>query len=1422
MFEIIATANADLLEQILVGVAMLTVTGTGSEFGGMVAVGALIGLVMAGARALVTQRLELQWLLVGWMMYAAMFVPKVDVTIEDMETGGLDVVSDVPIGIAAIGTLASQVGRGLAESFNTIFTPPGSGLVTGYGDALNVLAALRDPDYGDANDAAAGVAANVDVQRSISRYLKDCVLYAIAVEDSPLSLTWEQLRNSPDLLSEINVPAVAWYTVTYLDTANPDGTTQTCQAAYAALAGVLRGTFQQEWFAYLGSKTGVANMQDEVDDAMDYLFGITGQAQNFMLNALLAKELQLADLDYQAAAGNTAGVLMRTQAIEQRRVQWATEKSLFEEVARPLMGYVEAFFYAVSPVMAFLFVLGQFGVMLFGRYLLLAAWIQLWMPIMAVNNLYIHHAAEQSFEAFQASGVNLLTMTGMESVWTETASWVAVGGMMAAATPLLALMLLTGSYFAMTQLTNRMSGRDFTNEQIMAPALVQPAAVSSAGTLFEQEGRYVTGAVHGTRLRHGENAAPQIEWENEARAAASETRESVASRTQSYQNVASASASRNLNSTERVSDAIDYVHSNSANHTQLDSAQMQEANKIAEKHLDLSRLSNQEKEFMSGVIGLGISTGSLEKVFKAAPDVGVRFQAGVEKSRMNEESSTDEVMSSIERATSETMSSSASIQEAIGTSDRAVQDSVFAEAMGVNRETRFTETAQGLEQASQKLSEVQSRQSEIGVEQDMSAVTFGQMFEQHRSDLWAAAVNAGIPESAVNHEAGVMHRRYGMPNDQAYTAALGVLLTQADPGAAYEVLATGRGVETDMPTPGAPLAESLTPVDRPADAPTVGVGTTIDEMEGGITAGMATAGAPLAGREQAPRQAFERWTQQVEDDAAGFRLAGLEAGDQARTEQLLNTYGKDNPPGKHPMRDMGTYWGAARPLSGAQQDEVLEGLRGDAAAAGVVDSGLQDHYARLAAQEMFGVQYPPDEQPSREELVGEHTHGEEVVGYVENAATTHDVPPAEYLRAAAHLMDHPLEEQGPGAGTASGGAARSPSVPSSGPAAAPAAAPSGGDPGGTSEGDAPAGGVGPRPAEAVEVEAPGGPSMSRDGPAMGAVAQGGGPAAPAAARAGGDPGGASEGGAPAGGVSPRAAEPVEMEAPGGPSMSRDGPAMGAVAPGGGSAAPTGGDPHGAPDGGGGPRAAESIDVPAGPSLGGDAPAVDLAPSRTSPDDPPDVAPPTERPESGPAVSGDSGAVAGQAAPAAATLARAAPAGGGMAGAHGATAQAGSSLAGAPESGDPTSTEPVDVAVPTGTALGEDGRGYEPESVEAAPSAMGAASQSAPSAAQTAAESPQEVAERLYAEGVNMGVPTHTAWVVAQEAAGLETSGPEYERHQEGMQAEIGANSETQSLVDTAVASGADGDGNAFGAAMEELAVTVRDGEPTGQPTKRAN
>ena len=407
MFEIVSIADGNLLTEVLNGVAMIT---NNANFEGMVAFGLLCGLLLTAARALVTQRLELQYLLVGWLMFATMYGPRVNVTVEDLGTGTVNAVNNVPIGVAAVGTVSSIIGLNLAETFATVFNlPSAAGSTTplgmGFADPLSMLVELRDLEYGGVNDASATATdPNIDVQRSVARYLKDCVLYAIGMEGSPLSMSWEELRTAPNLLTAIEVPAVTWHTVTYLTSGDPDGVTRTCAAAYTEIAGVLGGGFANARFAYLGSKMNIGSPQLEVQAALDYFFGAGRAAQDLMLNALLSRELELASVDYQATAGNSARVMMLTQAIEQRRTQWAAEKTLFEEVAQPLMAYIEAFFYAVSPIMAFVFVLGQFGMKLFGRYLMLAAWIQLWIPIMAVNNLYIHHSAAQNIQSLASRG----------------------------------------------------------------------------------------------------------------------------------------------------------------------------------------------------------------------------------------------------------------------------------------------------------------------------------------------------------------------------------------------------------------------------------------------------------------------------------------------------------------------------------------------------------------------------------------------------------------------------------------------------------------------------------------------------------------------------------------------------------------------------------------------------------------------------------------------------------------------------------------------------------------------------------------------------------------------------------------------------------------------------------------------------------
>ena len=362
MFDIISIGNSDLLIAVLNGIAILTAADGPAGYGGLIALGLLIGLVITLARGIVTQRIDIQWVLVGWLLYAVLFIPKVTVTVEDVYDGTTTAVDNVPLGVGAIGGVTSTIGITLTEAFGTAFAFP-SMTASGYSDALDILNALRDMDYGDANDgSAAANNPNVDFQRTLRGYLKDCVLLDINMALAGDGVTWEQLRTSPNLLADIQVDSTIWFTTTYLNAAQPDGTTQTCTAAYAAIVGFVDGNFRPAWHEYIADQLSLDDAVVGVQESMDALFGVGKDAQAFMMNSLIARELRLADLGYHAAADNTAGVIMRTQAIEQRRTQWATEQSLFLEVARPLIAYIEAFFYAVSPFMAFLFTLGSMGI----------------------------------------------------------------------------------------------------------------------------------------------------------------------------------------------------------------------------------------------------------------------------------------------------------------------------------------------------------------------------------------------------------------------------------------------------------------------------------------------------------------------------------------------------------------------------------------------------------------------------------------------------------------------------------------------------------------------------------------------------------------------------------------------------------------------------------------------------------------------------------------------------------------------------------------------------------------------------------------------------------------------------------------------------------------------------------------------------
>ena len=101
-------------------------------------------------------------------------------------------------------------------------------------------------------------------------------------------------------------------------------------------------------------------------------------------------------------------------------------------------------------------------------------------------------------------------------------------------------------------------------------------------------------------------------------------------------------------------------------------------------------------------------------------------------------------------------------------------------------------------------------------------------------------------------------------------------------------------------------------------------------------------------------------------------------------------------------------------------------------------------------------------------------------------------------------------------------------------------------------------------------------------------------------------------------------------------------------------------------------------------------------------------------------------------------------------------------------------------------------------------------------------SPQEIpasveerAETIYQGAISHGVPQDTAWVVSREAAGIEMSGDEAKRRQEGMRAELSGSSEAVTLARNVVQHLEQGEDNVAADAMDDLAAVYRDGGTTG-------
>ncbi len=504
MYTIYSLGDTWYLGKVMDAIAM--VSGSDSSFVGASAIAAMVGVFMIMFQALLKggQALSLQIFLVCYIFYMGCFHTTVDVAIEGVYSDQ-DVVQkdNIPAGPAILGSVISSVGHGLTEKMEQAFAAVDSPVILGANGGylnslytINNLARLSESDKALRDLEGLG---NPYLGENIRRYIAECTTKAVYVGKRYGGTTTSEMQTTTtDGLKHIIFNS-EFYGTLYRDN-NGNEQTLSCKEAgeknaldfQSAVTALTSDTHKIcEYANIMGFEKDMASC-----NAGDYLNNVSSawehlRQSHYTMQSLMAAGITR-NLTHEGLAmgyrtyGNDLSATMIYQAIQQRNVQWTAEQSMFLNSVKPIMSFIEGFFYAISPFAGIMVWLGMMGLNIFFKYLIMLIWIQLWLPILSIANLFITTSAARALDALpkNSNGMSLQEYEELVSICQDR---IAVGGMMMAATPVLSLMVITGSVYAFTQLTSRMQGADHINEKIVAPDAMQPSAYMATQSTFSAD-----------------------------------------------------------------------------------------------------------------------------------------------------------------------------------------------------------------------------------------------------------------------------------------------------------------------------------------------------------------------------------------------------------------------------------------------------------------------------------------------------------------------------------------------------------------------------------------------------------------------------------------------------------------------------------------------------------------------------------------------------------------------------------------------------------------------------------------------------------------------------------------------------------------------------------------------------------------------
>lgn len=535
VLTIYSLGDSIFLSNVLNGIAMITTGGDSADDRGsflyITAIGAMFGFILTALRGLQTGKAfdlnSLMLCIIAWYFF---FGWNVTVGIRDVFHNEDRLVAHVPGGVALTGSAISSLGWGLTSIYEQAFMPVTAegGIAKGLSEGaafadtaktLNTLTALGgNPALLTALDSGTpdNPGKRVGMRENIVNYINECTMTAIDLGYKNLSDVF-RMSVVPDSsssgsgngpVSENSALSFSNGGNVYMTTYN--GETYNCDTALgkmnADIDSALKRTAAGGVIATMinttaespagGTSRALASSdpagQESISRAFQKIDGIMGMlgkdaetAQNMMKASIYYHLFPLGAASNALAAGDRATATMLEQARLQRNTEWSSEGTMFQQTMLPIMTFIEGFTYAVTPFMGLFLLLGMFGVSLSIKYFMLVAWVQSWMPCLAIANNYIDSSIQRALSGLGTNAANnvvtgrLDSFTAVMHVMDVAQNHIATAGMFIGAIPIITLFIFSGSIYALSSLTSRMNGAEFVNEKIATPDMISPASVMS-------------------------------------------------------------------------------------------------------------------------------------------------------------------------------------------------------------------------------------------------------------------------------------------------------------------------------------------------------------------------------------------------------------------------------------------------------------------------------------------------------------------------------------------------------------------------------------------------------------------------------------------------------------------------------------------------------------------------------------------------------------------------------------------------------------------------------------------------------------------------------------------------------------------------------------------------------------------------------